>query len=325
MKNIDIKRIQKYFNASSEKDSVYLENAFLDKENETELKNIALSHWKEASDKHVNLQHILNRIHFNINSQYDETLSHKLIRVYSRVAAILFIPLLIVGTLFWMFSGINQLTYTELTAPKGSRVQFTLPDGSTGHLNSGSTIRYASNFSTSRNLELRGEGYFHVTKDLHSPFVVETQYANIKVHGTEFDVCAYESDQDIVTTLENGSVEVFSKSTNASTLLVPGEQNRLDKASGTMNTIKVNTAIYTSWKDELLRFNNAPFAEVIQKMERWYGVKISLDKCLLYSESYTMTIKTESLRETLQLLQLTIPMEYEIENDQVYIKKRGTK
>ena len=56
-------------------------------------------------------------------------------------------------------------------------------------------------------------------------------------------------------------------------------------------------------------------------MERWYGVKIILDKSLQYSERYTMTIKTESLREMLKLLQITAPINYKIENDMVYIKR----
>lgn len=324
MKNIDKDRIQTHFNSSSNEDSDYIEKVFLDEDKGPDLRKIAFSHWKGASDKHVNLQHILNRIHFTINSQYKETWSRKLIQAYSRIAAILFIPLLLAGFLFWIFSGASQLTYTELSAPKGSRVQFTLPDGSTGHLNSGSTIRYASDFSKNRNLKLWGEGYFRVKKDLQSPFLVETKHMDVKVHGTEFDVCAYELDQQITTTLESGSVEIINKSTNISTMLAPGEQNHFNKVNGEMYNQKVNTTLFTSWKDELLRFNNAPFAEVIKKMERWYGVKINMDKSLLYSESYTMTIKTESLRETLQLLQLTTPMEYEIDNDQVYIKKRGT-
>ena len=92
-----------------------------------------------------------------------------------------------------------------------------------------------------------------------------------------------------------------------------------------MENHEVDTKLYTSWKDELLRFNNAPFGEVVKKMERWYGVKIILDESLQDSENYTMTIKTESLRETLQLLQFTTPMIYKIENDMVYIKKRNMK
>ncbi len=69
----------------------------------------------------------------------------------------------------------------------------------------------------------------------------------------------------------------------------------------------------------MLRFDNAPFAEVVKKMERWYGVRITLDKSLQYSDNYTLTIKTESLREMLHLLSLTTPMKYDIKGNKVFI------
>jgi transmembrane sensor len=69
----------------------------------------------------------------------------------------------------------------------------------------------------------------------------------------------------------------------------------------------------------MLRFSNAPFADVVKKMERWYDVKISLDEDLQYSQRYTMTIKTESLREMLDLMIVTTAMKYKIKEDIVYI------
>jgi alpha-glucosidase len=68
---------------------------------------------------------------------------------------------------------------------------------------------------------------------------------------------------------------------------------------------RVYTDLYTSWKENVLKFENAPFEEVIKKMERWYDVKITVDKSVDAKERYTMTIKTESLREMLALLSKT--------------------
>lgn len=323
MKDSEKNRFEDYFQSPGQDDHTFVENLFFNKGNEDTLRSIANKQWEKILPKPIDLQHLLNKIHFDINSKKPEkSFTQKFFQAYSRVAAILILPLLIASLVVWITPFSSGKTYSELTAPKGSRVQFVLPDGSTGHLNSGSTIRYASNFNTKRHIELSGEGYFDVKKDLRSPFIVKTKHAHVKVHGTSFDVCAYETEDKIITTLESGSVEIINTKTSASTVLEPGQQNQFDKQSGKMENLEVDTRLYTSWKEELLRFDNAPFDEVVTKMERWYGVKIILDESLQDSESYTMTIKTESLRETLQLLQLTTPMIYKIENDMVYIKKK---
>jgi ferric-dicitrate binding protein FerR (iron transport regulator) len=321
MNETDKNRINQYFDTSSTEDEHFIANSFLDDGNETELKMLASEHWDRSSSKKVDLQHVLNQIHFLINTSpaMRPKAKSSIMLAYSRVAAILFIPLLIAG-IYLISQTVNlDHSYSEILAPKGSRIQFTLPDGSKGYLNSGSTLRYPSKFRKERKVTLTGEGYFEVSKDTGHPFTVQTKFADILVMGTKFDVCAYNSDQEVVTTLEEGSVRVISKKDSNSASLHPGEQNRINILNGEMISEKVDTKLFTSWKEEMLRFDNAPFAEVVRKMERWYGVRITLDKSLQYSDNYTMTIKTESLREMLQLLSITTPMEYEVMGNKVFI------
>lgn len=321
MKELDKNRINQFFESKSVQDEDFVANTFADRSNEDELQQLAHKQWDDTSSEKVDLQHILNKIHFNINSiPKQKSITNKILTIYFRAAAILLIPLLIGGVLFWNTSN-NHVTYAQLKAPKGSRIQFTLPDGSTGNLNGGSTLAYATNFNSKRTVLLTGEGYFKVKKDTKRPFIVQTKYVNVKVLGTQFDVCAYERDHEVTTTLEKGSVEVFNKKTSTVAMLSPGQQNRLNVLTGEMQNQDVKTDLYTSWKDNMLRFDNAPFGDVIKKMERWYGVTIVLDKSLQHSERYTMTIKTESLREMLLLLKLTTPINYKIKNDVVYIEK----
>ena len=119
-------------------------------------------------------------------------------QTYYRVAAVLLIPLIIGGIYLMMQNSIENNTYAEIFAPQGSRVQFTLPDGSIGHLNGGSSLKYSVNFSDKRNINLSGEAYFEVTKDKKHPFTVKTKFADVQVFGTRFDVCAYEGDQEVI-------------------------------------------------------------------------------------------------------------------------------
>src|SRR5690606_31248202 len=103
--------------------------------------------------------------------------------------------------------------------------------------------------------------------------------------------------------------------------LNPGEQVVLDRQTNGLENQHVQTELYTSWKENLLKFEDAPFEEVIKKMERWYDVKITVDHAINTKERYTITIKTESLREMLQLLSRTTKMNYEIKENLVVLKK----
>lgn len=323
----DKNRIHKYFNDSSIDDENFVATQFLNKNNLPELKDAAFDHWEKAPSTEVELQHILDRIHFHINTNKDNRPVHlRILSAYYRIAAALLIPLILGGIYLIMQNSARNNTYAEISAPKGSRVQFTLPDGSEGHLNGGSSLRYPVNFADNRNLSLSGEAYFEVAQDKRHPFTVQTKYVDVQVFGTKFDVCAYEGDEEIFTTLEEGSVMVYNKTAKTSGMLNPGEQNVINTRNGKMQNIKVKTNLYTSWKDEMIRFNNSPFDEVVKKIERWYGVKINLDKNLKYSENYTFTVRTESLRELLGLLSFTTPLSFKIDNDTVMIyplKKRS--
>ena len=78
---------------------------------------------------------------------------------YNRVAAVLLVPILVSSIYFGInYYQANQL-YSEIRAPKGSKVQFLLPDGSTGYLNGGSSLSYTANFKKNRKIELNGESY----------------------------------------------------------------------------------------------------------------------------------------------------------------------
>jgi ferric-dicitrate binding protein FerR (iron transport regulator) len=316
----DKNRIREYFTDSSGDDENFVADMYLDNGNEPELNEVAREHWAKSPSNEVELQHILNRIHFHINTSASKRpVLFRILTVYYRVAAVLLIPLLIGGFYLKMQNSNLDNTYAEIRASEGSRVQFTLPDGSVGFLNGGSKLKYPVNFSGNRNVSLIGEGYFEVAKDKKHPFTVQTKFADIQVFGTKFDVCAYESDYDVFTTLEEGSVKVFNKTEKTYSMLDPGQQNVISKSSGKMQNISVNTDLYTSWKDDMLKFNNSPFDEVVKKIERWYGVKVILDKSLKYSENYSFTVKTESLKELLELLAITTPMSFKIDNDTVMI------
>lgn len=319
MKPNEKERIKSFYEGKSADEKSLVAQLFADDKNESDLKELSQQHWKDASNAPVKLDHVLRQIHHQILPGNKASRSSRILTFYSRVAAVLLLPILLSGIYFaYNYYNVHQ-SVAQIHAPMGSRIHFSLPDGSVGYLNGGSTLSYHSDFNKNRKIELDGEAYFNVQKDQSHPFWVHTYLASIKVTGTQFDVRAYEQDNELTTTLVEGSVEVFNKSSKLKTTLKPGEQNRIEKLSGEMTTQTVNTQLYTSWKEDILRIDNTPFAEVVKLMERWYGVNIQLDPSLKHSQTYTMTLKTESLREMLELLKITTPFNYKIDGNKVFI------
>jgi len=213
-------------------------------------------------------------------------------------------------------------TYTEVHVPYGERSQVVLYDGTKVWLNSGTTLKIPLVFnSKKRNVFVKGEAFFDVVKNTKKPFIVNAGQMNIQVFGTRFDVCAYTDDHEFSATLEKGKITATSNLTGEKIQLKPGEQAVFDFDTKKITHKTVDTELYTSWKGNMLQFKHAGFSDVIKKMERWYGVKIIVDNPAKFTKCYNMTIKTESLREMLNLLSYTTPMKYKIEKDKVFIYK----
>jgi ferric-dicitrate binding protein FerR (iron transport regulator) len=79
----------------------------------------------------------------------------------------------------------------------------------------------------------------------------------------------------------------------------------------------VSTEIFSIWRNNELRFNDISYAELIPRIERWYGVSIELDPGISKTDRFTMSVKTESLRELLNMMKLTSNFNYEINGEKV--------
>ncbi|PTN02624.1 FecR family protein [Mangrovibacterium marinum] len=319
----EINRIDAYYKSSSKNDEDFVIESFSNNKNTDILRKLAQEQWNESSEEKVSLQHLLKKLHQTIvHTQPRKPKTTTIIfNFYSKVAAVMLVPLLIAG-LYVVRQNVSYAnSITEIESPMGSRVHFKLPDGSAGVLNGGSNLSYTADFVKNRNIQLTGEAYFEVAKDKQHPFTVKTTSADIRVLGTKFDVCAYPEAEDILTTLEEGQVQIYNKKQGSTELLSPGEQNVIRNSSGLMTTRQVETQLYTSWRKDVLRIDNTSFEKVVKLMERWYGVNIELAPELKQSQNYTLTIKTESLREMLQLLKLTTPFNYQINGNKVTITK----
>lgn len=230
-----------------------------------------------------------------------------------RSAAILFLPLLLASLFYYYSENWNngQGATAEVLCPMGVRTKFELPDGTTGFLNSGSTLKYPIDFSKSRKVSVQGEAYFDVIHDKKHPFVVQTCNLDIKVLGTKFNVSAYEKDFSEQVVLNQGSVEVLGKNGNPLSILKPDQRFILDSREMKYHTDNVQSVNFTSWTEGKLMFRNENIQEVMTRIGRWYNVEFELEDDELLQYSFRATFVDEPLEEVFKLLTISAPIQFE--------------
>lgn len=227
---------------------------------------------------------------------------------YLSVAAAFLIGILITSAFFTLYfsrfeSGADM---REVYIPMGAKSKVEFPDGSSVWLNSGTKISYPAVFRGRREVMLDGEGYFEVVKS-KTPFSVTTTKGEVEVLGTKFNVQSY-AHENFTTTLVTGSVQLTTTD-GETVLLKPGEQAGIS-ASGKLLVTKVDTEVYTSWKEGILIFTREPFSIMAQRLERWYNVKIEIKDDELKNLWFTGTVEMETLSEFMALIELTYPVRY---------------
>ena len=163
-----------------------------------------------------------------------------------------------------------------ITVPAGQRAQITLADGTRVWLNAKSTLTYASNFGRSeRNVELDGEAYFEVAKNKKLPFYVHTEMNKVRVVGTSFNVCAYKGSKEFETTLVEGIVDIYP-SCNDQVITRLQKDEFFANYDGHCKKTILPSYQYLRWKEGLYCFDDVPFSVILDKLEKYYNVKIAV-------------------------------------------------
>lgn len=310
----EIEQLTSWVNESAEN-----ENQFAEMQNSY----IFLASTLSPDNRKSAFNEIINQIN---NKKEKKGISVK--RIYSIAASVLF-PVLLVASL-WYYQGVfadknEPELFTEIVAPPKHNSQITLSDGTQVWLSPESKLRYGQNYGKkTRNVILDGEGYFEVTKNHEKPFTVETGHLKVKVLGTSFNLEAYNNETLVRTTLVRGSLQIESELISKEVLLSPGDRISLDLNSKQLTSEKVNTEIYRLVKEGMIIFKRNTLAEVCRKLERWFMIPVELNGADNQDLLFTAKFQDEPVEKILQILDLTIPINYQIMNDKIVIKQEIT-
>lgn len=210
--------------------------------------------------------------------------------------------------------------FNTIEVPRGGEYFVTLSDGTRVWLNAATQLKFPVEFTgNSRKVYLEGEAFFQVTSDAQHPFIVETEKADVKVYGTSFNVCFYREDSVMLTTLEEGCVEVEKAGGRERMLMSPGEQVELN-AAGKMNKREVDVTLFTSWKSGRLVFQSMKLGDLLHNLSRWYDVDITFRKEQLKNIVFTGDLKKyEDLNEVFEIIELTSDVRFMVEGKKIIV------
>lgn len=219
-------------------------------------------------------------------------------RVIARwLAAAAVITGLFVGVRHWY-----QQRPSELMAAN-EHVRTVLQDSSMVVLSPGSRVNVR--MKDERHINLQGEAYFEVQRDVERPFVVETNEVTVTVLGTAFEVSAFDTSASVLVRVRHGRVRVVAE--GDSVILEAGGFARYNKAAHLLERLPAPPA--EVFGERIIQFQEAPMTAVVAQLEKLFGVKVTLANDALKQCTLTATFEDEPIDYILRVIADTYRLE----------------
>ena len=201
----------------------------------------------------------------------------------------------------------TPIAWTELTVPISQTREVTLPDGTSLVLNAGSRVTWPETFTGGqREIFLDGEVVASVAKDPEHPFIIHSGGADIRVHGTTFDLKSYRDATMLEVVLLEGSVSLIlpAEEGGREVRMAPGDIAQFDHYTGAVSLGKVSPDGFKTFNDNhSFSFINIPLKDIAADLERSFGTQIVVADADVASQRFLAFFTNgEDLDEILKLL-----------------------
>lgn len=252
-----------------------------------------------------------------------------------QIAAILMLPILIysgyvtIRNLSLKKLQEEHIVMQTISSRQGTVSQFVLEDGTKIWLNSGSELQFPTHFNGKmREVKLKGEAFFEVTKNINQPFRVNAKELQIDVLGTKFNVSNYDDDVSTEVILVEGKVKLSAENYQVRKeygTMHPGERATYNEENKNVHSVDVEVTKYIAWRDGELIFHDDNMENVVKRLSRWYNVEIVISDPEIASYVYQATFRNETLSQVLNLLEISAPISYRIVDSKVLPNGEFTK
>ena len=270
--------------------------------------------------KAVDTPNALSKINSRIQAADRQALQAKSKRLW-RWRAFAASVLLVFGAMLFLFFGNRQkdacVAWTMLETEANEQVEYSLPDGSKVLLNANTRLAFASDFKVKRLLKLEGEAFFEVESDKEHPFEVSAGSLVVQAVGTAFNVMAYAQAKKIETTLVEGKVNLLKRSEEKNERLgsmFPGEISEFDEVERSLKIESGFSRNRLGWISGQMVLKNDLLEDVLLRMECLNDVKFVMPEALKKRYRLNGTFEEESMREILEVIELSVPVRFSFEN-----------
>lgn len=280
-----------------------------------------------SEPKAMNETNILQRTYAKISMERRHLHKRRLLRVAAVV-----VPLLLCAFwsgLVWMGRTPKSVQQVAITAPiirqivvgRNDTMHVTLPDGSRVIANSRTQLSYPTVFrGHTRDVSIKGEGYFEVVHNAQRPFIIHTDHFNVKVLGTKFSVDNYDNRSAGVTLLE-GLVEVETRN-NDRVRIHPNERLNIS-GEQFVSREQVSPTDYFAHLQGILNLNGNELGDVASRLTNYFGQKIVVDRSLQHQRLYGKLIIRDSISTVLSNLATIADARMQINDNQIHLKRRA--
>ncbi len=220
----------------------------------------------------------------------------------------------------------TEVAYNYLTIPRGGQFKLKLSDGTDVWLNSETKLKFPVAFveGNLREVELiYGEAFFVVspsTEHKGAKFKVKNKDQEVEVLGTEFNIKAYQNEDNIYTTLVEGKVTVSNSTTKK--YLEPNQQSVINPKKGDIEINPIEAYNEILWTKGIFSFKGKNLKEIMDVMSRWYDVDVFFKNTALEKVKFNGVLsKNDDIKEILTIIKKTnFINDYEIKERKITIK-----
>nr|WP_305120588.1 FecR domain-containing protein [Pedobacter sp. SYSU D00382] len=252
-------------------------------------------------------------------------------------------------------------SYVTVRTEKGERKRFVLGDGSEVYLNADSKISYPTSPGGKQAVYVEGEAFIKIAKNRDS-MVVKSAGIETTVKGKAFNISAFPKDSTIKVSVDQGNAEIrgAAKAWPLMKLRIPAQQPVLaknrdsafhDLRPAAIALVKLKPSVVIGqdayavinkqehhvdllpaandnkafgWKDGIIYFDNASLAEITEKLERWYGVEITVCDAALGVNRYTAEFRNMNLQEVLKKISSSLNIGFQVKGKNIYFCNEPT-